>query len=168
MLTLWLHSSWLVCHWVWRADGKQGVCVCVCGGACSYIMQIHSHIVIRATELVLVLWINLLIGSGGIIKYWWEVILDENEKDLAATAAAAAPSFSICILRQEHVWRRTCLHIRGTPASQSQGRGDFELCAHTVALRRTLTRARTDRRSDSFNITKGYRCPQQPSLAAAF
>lgn len=25
------------------------------------------------------------------------------------------------------------------PASQSQGRGDFELCAHTIALKRTHT-----------------------------
>lgn len=58
-------------------------CVCIRevggGGSCSYIMQIHSRKVIRATEQVPVLWINLLIGSrsnqilmGGNIGGEWE------------------------------------------------------------------------------------------------
>lgn len=34
------------------------------GGDCSSIMQIHSRTVIRATEQVHILWINLMIGSG--------------------------------------------------------------------------------------------------------
>lgn len=99
----------------------EGVCmcvwVCVCasekGGTHSYIMQISSHILIRAAEQVPILWINLLIVSSGnqILmdrNIWWEwfrLRAGTQVMESVCTSAILAP--------------------------QSQGRGDFELCTHT-------------------------------------
>lgn len=113
--------------WAQRVVRVLEKCVCVAGG-CPYIMQIRSRIVIRATEQVPLLWINLMIGSS------CNQILIASHTGWERERWSPLPSS----------WsRNTCAgeHVctSAVPASRSQGRGDFELCAHRSVLEHTHT-----------------------------
>lgn len=94
---------------------------------CSSIMQIHSKSYVPLSRSPFCEWIFWL--GPAVIKYWWTAILDKNEKNLAPRDRKEWRSVT------ENIFCRTCV----VPTPQSQGRGDFELCAYTVTLTHSLT-----------------------------
>jgi len=107
-----------------NSEGGGATERCVWGGV-SYIMQIHSRKVIRATEQIPALWINLLIGSrryqilmGSDIGWEWE-------------------RFSPHILEQEHVCV-TVIMSAGAWCQSLSLRDEVTLNhTHTIALKHT-------------------------------